>query len=113
MAPWSNDIPACVMTWVTLLTLGQTSKSFAQAGDVKMTRLQFWAGSPDARAARAQALAVQVHHTFRDLFGAKFEAGKTVGTALPALVAVMTDKAQTIADLAAASDQQYRFLDEA
>ena len=59
-SPWSNDIPACVMTWITFVTLEQSTKAFPRSGKVKMRNLAFWAGSDDLRSVRAKALAIQV-----------------------------------------------------
>ena len=112
MANWSNDTPACVMTWVTCILLGQTRKPFPDAGGVKMQKLQYWAGSPEGRAARAQAFAVQMMHTFRDMFGAKYETGKSITTALPAMVGILVVKDNTLEDLAETNDEQFRFLEE-
>lgn len=110
---WTNTRPTCVMTWSTLALLGEHSKAFPNAQNLKMKSLLFWAGSQAARQARARALAVQVDATLRELFGSKYETGSSKSKAIIAMTAVLLDAEKTVEDLADSNDQHYLFLGEA
>ena len=109
---WTNKRPCCVMTWSTLALLGEHSKTFDVAGDLALRRMTYWAGSDDAREARARALAVQMDSTFRDLFGSKYETGVKKPQAILAMTATLLQGDQTMADLGEADDLLYLFLGE-
>jgi tRNA A37 threonylcarbamoyladenosine modification protein TsaB len=101
------------MTWSTLALLGEHTKTFDKAGPLKMKNLLFWAGSQEARQARARTLAVQMDATFRELFGSKYEAGSNKSRAIIAMTAVLLQADQTVEALADADDALYLFMGEA
>lgn len=109
---WKNTRPCCVITWSTLALLGEHSKTFDVSGDLALRRLTYWAGSDQAREARARALAVQLDSTFRDLFGSKYETNVKKTQAILGMTAVLLDGDKTMADLAEADDLLYLFLGE-
>ena len=110
---WKNDRPTCAVTWATLMLLGQLSQTFPKAGAIPMRRLTFWAGSQQARTARARALAIQIDATFRDMFGSKYETGIKRGPAIETMIGVLLTAAATVETLADSNDGSYRFLGEA
>lgn len=112
MTAWSNDVPAHAMTWVSLLLLGETTKTFPRAGPTKMRSLQFWAGTADLRAARARVTAIQLTQLFREMFGAKREPGSTQARALADLLPLLLEADRTIEDLADACNEHFLFMGE-
>jgi hypothetical protein len=109
---WRNDRPCCVMTWSTLLLLGQLTQTFDKSGTILMRRLSFWAGSQQARTARARALAIQIDGTYRDMFGSKYESGVTRQIAVPRILGVLLTAGASVEQLADANDLSYLFLGE-
>jgi uncharacterized membrane protein len=114
MATWSANNLACTTTWTTLLALDQNTEVFADSGDIPMTGLTFFnnAASDSMRRQNAEALASMIDNIFRVLRGASYEAGKDRNSAVKDMVAILTDAAKTIADLAEANDANYRFRGE-
>ena len=109
---WQNTRPTCAVTWTTLMLLGQLSQTFPKAGAVPMRRLTFWAGSEQARTARARALAIQVDSTFRDMFGSKYETGVQRAGALETMLGVLLTRDASVEALADSNDGSYLFLGE-
>ncbi len=77
-----------------------------------MRKLQYWSGDGDVREAQARAFAVQSIHTFRDMFGAEYESGKSFTSALLSMLTVLRDGDKTMADLAKANNIEFKFLEE-
>lgn len=116
MADWSIDTPCCVMTWITLALLDQSTKAFPASGTVPMRRLAFWAGSDELRAVRAKTLAIQVIATFVEVAKAVYENGNTQANrkaALEAVQAALLEGDSSMADLAERSNEHFLFLGEA
>jgi hypothetical protein len=111
---WTHERPCCVMTWSTLVLLGQMSRPFLDSAELPMKRLGFWAGSQTGREARARALAVMIDSTFRDLFGSKYEDGVRKTDAILGMTAMLLADGgeHTLAGLANGDDQLYLFLGE-
>ena len=103
-----------LVTWITLVDLDQTARGFDSAGSAKMTSLGHWnpGDSEAVRKGRARTIAIQSDNLFRRYWGAKYEGDITRTKALNAAVAVLVDKDGTVADLAAANNQNYAYHGE-
>jgi hypothetical protein len=112
MPVWSRNHRACETTWTTLFALGQLRAPFQASGAITMDRLLFWAGSAQARKTRAEALSHQLDNVFRLLRGARFEDGVDRLTATTNLRDTLVVKENTVAALAEAADELYRFFGE-
>ena len=112
MLAWSRNHRACETTWTTLFALGQLRAPFPSAGGIPMDGLTFWAGSPEARATRAETLSQQMDNTFRMLRGARYEVGIDQPTAATGLRDALLEQSNTVAHVAAMADSLYRFFGE-
>jgi len=116
MADWKANNRACTTTWTTLRVLGQIRKNltFAKAGAKTMEDLAFWqqTASAELRAVQARSLAIAMDNIFVMLRGARYEEGSDGPTAVRDIVNTMLDAEQTVADLAAVNDANYRFWKE-
>ena len=116
MADWNANNRACTTTWSTLRVLGQIRKNltFPKAGAKTMDELTFWqqTASAELRAVHARSLAVAMDNIFVMLRGAHYETGSDGATAVRDIVNTMLDAEQTVADLAAVNDANYRFWHE-
>jgi len=114
MPDWSKNNLAHRATWSTLLLLEQSTDVFSKSGSIPMTQLTFWnaATSPDMRKLQINTLARQIDNVFRLVRGAQHEDGVQPQAAIAALIAVLSDPAKTICDLANAADGSYRFFGE-
>jgi hypothetical protein len=111
MADWDKGKVHCLVTWMTMVDLGQTKKGFDGAGPTKMTSLAFWTPNDSAslRKAKARTIAIQADNLFRRYWGAKYEQGKSRTTAINAAVRTLTDKDKTLADLSEVNDENYLY----
>jgi len=116
MADWNANNRACTTTWTTLRVLGQIRKNltFAKAGAKTMEDLTFWqqTASSDLRAIQARSLAVAMDNIFVMLRGATYEENADGPKATRDIVNTLLDAQQTVADLAAVNDANYRFWKE-
>jgi hypothetical protein len=114
MAEWDRSMVHCLVTWITLVDLGQTRRGFESAGKLKMKRMQFWDphASADVRRMRAKTVAIQADNLFRRYWGAQYEEGVTRTKAINAAVRTLVKEDATVADLAACNNEHYLFYGE-
>ncbi len=79
-----------------------------------MDQLTFWnpTASSEMRKVQATTLATQMDNVFTLVRGAKYEKKVTKGNAIARMTDVLIDSEMTVADLAAACDDQYLFWEE-
>ena len=114
MADWSKNNLSCRTTWLALRILEQSKKVFSKSATVRMDQLLFWnaADSAAMRTAKARTIAIQLDNIFTLSAEARYEANSNKQTAIAAMVEILTDAGQTIADLASANDENYLFFGE-
>ena len=114
MADWDHTKVHCLVTWLTLVDLDQTSRGFGTTGNAKMTNLTFWnpGDSVAIRRAKARTVAIQSDNLFKRYWGTTYEQGKSRSKAINAALRCMTDKDKTVADLAEANDEHYLYYGE-
>ena len=113
---WSPNNRACKTVWSALMVLDQIDeeKSFMSTGQIKIGELRFYPhdGSQDIIDVRARALAAQLDKYFRMVRGATYEENVSPTQANEALVEVLRDNEQTVANLADKADDQYLYYKE-
>lgn len=113
---WSNNNRACLTVWTTLVALGQLRKTqvFNTAGAKTMNTLTFFGqdAAADMKEVRAKALALQMDGVFRLMRGAVYETAVKSKDAVKGMTDVLTDADKTVADLADAADDAYKFFQE-
>ncbi len=114
MAEWDKSKVECLVTWITLVDLGQTRKGGLAAGCVKMEDLAFWNphDSLAIRKSKARTIAIQCDNIFRRYWGAKYETGKNRTKTINATTRIFTNGIKTIADLAEANNNNYLYHGE-
>jgi hypothetical protein len=114
MSDWSDNNLSCISTWLGLRILEQNKKTFPKSGDLTMRSLAFWNSSTtlEMRARQARTIAKQLDNLFRLVDGAEYEDGVTSARAVGDMARILTDGQQTMADLASANDDNYRFFGE-
>ena len=116
MSVWKGSNQAALATWVALKALDQIafSKTFFKTGPTKMNRLSFWSatGTDTFREIRATTLAMQLDHTYRQIFNAKYESGATANNSRSDMKEILLKGSNTVEDLAEVVDSKYKFLAE-
>ena len=60
MAEWDKTKVHCLVTWITLADLDQTSRGFRSAGNAKTTSLTFWNPGDSAAMRKGKARTVAI-----------------------------------------------------
>ena len=114
MATWSRNNRACTTVWITLFSMQQLTTNFDDSGALTMKDLTFYnaLSSSDQRSHDIAMMADQLDNIFINGRGAKYEAGVTHSSAVSGLMGVLTEAANTVADLASTADGLYQFWGE-
>ena len=113
MAEWNKNNLAHTNTFLALRILAQTKRKFSAAGSLAVKQFDFWVPgqSAEMRAARAKALAAQMHNLFVMVFGSSLESGVSNAAAVKAMADVLAEGDKTMQMLADAADEKYDFSD--
>ena len=114
MTDWSINNRACTSTWMALRLLAQSKRVFSKTGALTMPQLAFWnsATSDEMRDIQARTLAIQMNNIFRRIDGAELEPGMSEAKAVSEIEEALVNEENTVADLAAVNDRNYRFFGE-
>src|SRR5438067_12042296 len=106
---WDNKNLADATTWLLLAIYEDLSVKFADARDVKMSKLAFYNPtlSPDMLEAEARSTAAILDRAYRAKAGATFEQGWTIPKAVDEMTGILKDKEKTVSDLAIKVDEIY------
>jgi hypothetical protein len=114
MATWNINNRACTTVWITLYSTQQLTSNFTDSGALTMNELTFFneLSSSDQRSHEIAMLADQLDKIFINGRGAKYEPGVDHSSAVSSLIQVLSEAAQTVADLASVADSSYQFWGE-
>lgn len=114
MATWSRNNRACTTVWITLFSTQQLTTNFDESGTLTMNDLTFYneLSSPDQRSHDIAMFADQLDNIFTNGRGAKYEPGVDHSSAVGSLIQVLSEKTNTVADLASSADSSYQFWGE-
>ncbi|MBL0357360.1 MAG: hypothetical protein IPP72_10965 [Chitinophagaceae bacterium] len=111
MAIWTSNNLACVNLWSTLYIMKQHKKTFKKAEKLKMKELLFFNPllTEDELKFEAAGIADFLDIVFKNTYGGKYEDGIDKAKAVNHLVDTLIEGDKTMADLAAAVDDDYNF----
>jgi len=114
MPEWNNNNLACLKTWIHLKVLNQLDVVFKDAANLKMNQLTFWnqSASSELRSIAAKTICSQLDNMFRLFDKATYESGINNSSATEAMLRVMTNEKNTVAELASEINNNYKFRGE-